>query len=356
MLLGPVDSRDLPIGHVPDECVRKRVLGVALDRRAPLAADELPPSESVERLLELVGRAAADRRQRSGPEHLAHNRCILEQRLLVFRERVEPRGNQPVDGLGQRQLAVCALSRDPREFLSVERVAAGALEQSGLNLGRKNRAVEELMEQLRRFVLGERRKRDRRGVRLAAAPSRTTREQLGPGGGDDEERDGTRPVDEIVDEVEQALVRPVQVFEHEDERIELGEPFEETPPGGEALRAAIRAELPWVAETTERSELTPHPFRFLRIGHCFVDDHLELGVRALLRLALEYSSVSLEDLAEGPESAFTVGKTPALSPIDEVRLGLHRCEELVHEPALPDPGNTDERQQLRSILASHSSQ
>ena len=43
----------------------------------------------------------------------------------------------------------------------------------------------------------------------------------------------------MVDEVEQALVRPVEVLEDEHERVELGQALEEPPPGGEALGPAI---------------------------------------------------------------------------------------------------------------------
>jgi hypothetical protein len=39
----------------------------------------------------------------------------------------------------------------------------------------------------------------------------------------------------MIDEVEQALVRPVQVLEDEDERAPVGESLEEAAPGGEAL-------------------------------------------------------------------------------------------------------------------------
>jgi hypothetical protein len=39
----------------------------------------------------------------------------------------------------------------------------------------------------------------------------------------------------MIDEVEQALVRPVQVLEDEDEWAPVGEGLEEAAPGGEAL-------------------------------------------------------------------------------------------------------------------------
>ena len=50
-----------------------------------------------------------------------------------------------------------------------------------------------------------------------------------------------RPVDEVVDEVEQAVVGPVQILEDEDERALLGERLEEPPPGRERLRLPVAA-------------------------------------------------------------------------------------------------------------------
>ncbi len=60
-------------------------------------------------------------------------------------------------------------------------------------------------------------------------------EQLRPRGADDEQRDARRPVDEMVDEVEQALVGPVEVLEDEDERALVGDPLEEAAPRRERL-------------------------------------------------------------------------------------------------------------------------
>ena len=58
---------------------------------------------------------------------------------------------------------------------------------------------------------------------------------------DHENRNPACPVDEVVDEVEQALVGPVQVFEDEHERPLLGERLEEAPPGRERLGPMVAA-------------------------------------------------------------------------------------------------------------------
>src|SRR4026207_94760 len=61
-----------------------------------------------------------------------------------------------------------------------------------------------------------------------AAPSvRAAGEELGSGEGDDEQRDVPAPLEDVVDEVEQALVGPVEVLEQEDREPGARPPLEE---------------------------------------------------------------------------------------------------------------------------------
>ena len=55
--------------------------------------------------------------------------------------------------------------------------------------------------------------------------------------------ESAHPVDQVVDEVEQVVVGPVQILEDEHQRPTLGERLEEAAPGGESLVAAIAARL-----------------------------------------------------------------------------------------------------------------
>src|SRR5918993_2935061 len=149
MLLGSVGSRNLAVGNVAHERVQEGILGVSLDRRASLAADEFPALEVMQRLLERPSAILpTDRPDGSEPEDLADDSCILEQCLLLSAQRIQTRGDQTLDGFGKRQVAVPGRSRDPGELFSVERVPAGALEQSGLDLSGKHRAVEQAVQQL----------------------------------------------------------------------------------------------------------------------------------------------------------------------------------------------------------------
>jgi hypothetical protein len=64
-------------------------------------------------------------------------------------------------------------------------------------------------------------------------------EQLRPSGTDNQDRNAARPVGEVVDEVEQAVVGEMEILEDEHEGTLLCERLEEAPPGGERFVAAV---------------------------------------------------------------------------------------------------------------------
>jgi hypothetical protein len=119
-----VGARDLSIGDVADEDMPEGVFGLAAYRRPPLAPHEVLPRERVQSSLMVV--IACDRLQGAGPEDLADNRRILEQRLFLARQTVEARGDHPLNRLGQGQV-VCrsALDEQANVLLGVKRISAG---------------------------------------------------------------------------------------------------------------------------------------------------------------------------------------------------------------------------------------
>src|SRR4029079_14698731 len=68
---------------------------------------------------------------------------------------------------------------------------------------------------------------------LPRAPRRSFLEQLGPRERDHVEPVRARPLEEVLDEVEQARVGPLQVLEHEDGGVGGREALEEESPGRE---------------------------------------------------------------------------------------------------------------------------
>ena len=79
----------------------------------------------------------------------------------------------------------------------------------------------------------------------------------------------------MVDEVEQAVVRRVQVFEDEYERALVGERLEEAAPGGEGLPLAFHSEVRFAADADERSQMSLDPLGLTLVG----DDRLDRGVQ-----------------------------------------------------------------------------
>ena len=237
------------------------------------------------------------------------------------------------------------------ELLGVERIAARPLEQGLLGFGCEQRSAQEAPDQLCGLLVGQRGERERRGVELAAAPARAAFEELGPRRRDDEQRDVRHPVDELVEEVEEALVRPVDVLDDDDERTLLGETLEEAAPGGEGLVSAIASELCVAGEAEEREEMRLDARLVARAGERVLDDLVDLRRDVLRRVLLENARLRLDDLAERPErDPVTVGEAASLAPGDELRVGIDDALELVDEPALADSGDADQRQKLRRAL------
>ncbi len=194
------------------------------------------------------------------PEHLADDGGVLEQPLLGCAQPVDARGDDALQGLRQAEL----VGRSPfavevGELLCVERISTGALEQRLLILDGEERRLEEESDQARRLVRVERDECERGRVQLATAPAGPALEELGPCRRHDEHRCVSHPVAKLVDEIEQHLVRPVEILEHEHERPLLGEPFEEPAPRGERLAPPIASQLGLVLEPDERAQVRLDP-------------------------------------------------------------------------------------------------
>jgi len=147
----------------------------------------------------------------------------------------------------------------------------------------------------------------------------------------------------MVDEVEQCLVRPVQVLDDDDQRALLGELLEEATPGGKRLVASVSADVLLDGQSHERSQVRPYPGI---VGGCL---QLFLGLER--RIGLEDARLCLDDLAQCPEGdSVPVRETAALPPGDELGISLDGLEELEDQPRLADSGDADERNQLRQPL------
>ena len=154
--------------------------------------------------------------------------------------------------------------------------------------------------------------------------------QLGPGERDNGNRLVARPVEQVVDEVEETCVGPVDVLEHEHDGALLGEPLEEQAPGGKEV-VAIR----FAAHRQAEQLLEPglHPFALRRVGDVLGHRLPQLRERLRLVLVLGDAGAHPHHLGERPEGdALAVREAAAPMPVHVVREAVDVLLELPGEP------------------------
>jgi len=180
---------------------------------------------------------------------------------------------------------------------------------------------------------------DRSGADAAAAPAGTEVEQLGPGEAEDQQRRLAHPGGEVLDQLEQRFLGPVNVLEEQDERLLLRDPlcpFARCP--GDLLRARLRL------DRLEHARGQPE-----QVGHGLVlAERAQLLDRDVERVVVRDPGRALDHLGERPVGdALAVGKAPA----GEHGRALERVRELARQTALADPGLAVDREQVRAAVA-----
>ena len=287
----------------------------------------------------------AERLDAAAPEDLAEHGRVLQQLLLGRVEQVEPRSDDALHRV--RQLRAGGGVQHPCVLLGIEGIAAGLLEQRGpARSASSTELPSSSPRSSRRVVVGERRQGDRMRVETASAPRRAPFEQLRPRRAEDEQRDVVRPVDEMLDEVERAVVRPVQILEHQDQRVRS------------AIASIRRCQA---ANDSSRPPELAAPGRRAGAGGlratrvvASVREQLEGGRGLSPRDGAESDSstptCARSASATAPNGAAAVRERPSLPPVDEVRLRRPCAEELPDEAALPHARRADERHELRRPL------
>jgi hypothetical protein len=180
-------------------------------------------------------------------ERLAEDGTVLEDPALVCRQSVQAGGDQRMqrlwnlEHLDRAGRAVDRFLLDQRA--AVEQHPHGLDRVQGNTLGtledlmpkRLGKTRDEPGEQLLHGRLRQRLEVDRREVPARGSPGRPTLLQLRPRQGHDEERRAPRPIEQVLDEVEERGVRPLHVLEDHDRRVDVGEALEEEAPGGEQV-------------------------------------------------------------------------------------------------------------------------
>ena len=115
-------------------------------------------------------------------------------------------------------------------------------------------------------------------ARLPAPHPGTAVGQLRPAERQHEDPVGARPLEQVLDEVEQAGVGPLDVLKHHHDRLALAEPLEEEPP--RAVHVLRLARLPFLeAEQVRQAWLDPAAL--VGVRHLLGHRGAQLGERSL---------------------------------------------------------------------------
>ena len=191
--VGPGVLRQRPVGGVANQRVAEAVgflAGEVRHLRADQVAADEPQQSGFDRHVE---RRAGELGDRPAVKHLALDRRAPEDRPLVARKALEPRGEQGMDRRGDRHLGEVRRGDPPParrvSSASSTSIATNSSAKSALPSAapaifarsrRKRRAVEQVRDQLAALRVAERLEADRRRVVLAAPPARARIEQLRP--------------------------------------------------------------------------------------------------------------------------------------------------------------------------------
>ena len=151
-------------------------------------------------------------------------------------ELVEARGEQRLDRRRDRDFAIAALGCHRDHLLDEQRVAAGRLEDPARGAPRSTPSGERV-DELGRLVRRERLEQRGGGVQLAAAPRRPHVEQVGARHAEEQDRRVAAQVGDVLDQVEEGRLAPVQVVEDDHDRPLGGPRLEQLAEGpGDLLR------------------------------------------------------------------------------------------------------------------------
>ncbi len=337
---GPARPRDLGVGDVPDQGVPEHVLVLVLDRGGPRPLDELLALQlgqgGLDRLAAVAvgpGRppsmAATAPGQKTRPTTAASWTSALTSGARVSRRAaISPctvsgtgmSGTAAPSPLGRQAL----VGEQARELLGVQGVAAGPLQQQGLDPDGQHRPAHQGGHQPRRLQVGQRPQRDPGRRRAAVAPARVPFQQLGAGRGHDQQGQAGGALDQVLEELEHRRVGPVQVLDHQHQRVVAGHGLHEPAPGGEQL-GPLGLDRVRAGDPEQRGQPRPQPLALRRVGEEAVQGRPELARHLGRWVGLEDAGLGLDDLAQRPEGdPVAIGQAAALAPDDQLRPVVRR--------------------------------
>ncbi len=167
-----------------------------------------------------------ERFDRAAVEHAPFHRAAFEHGALRRVELIEPCGEQGMDRGRHDHIPVRGFVDQRHHLLDEERIAFGRLADPVRQVrARPTEAGDHRVG----LVRAERLEEHRRRVHLAARPSGTAVEQVGPCHAEQQDRRVSRQVGDMLDEIEERLLTPVDVVEDADEGSLGGDRLQQLP-------------------------------------------------------------------------------------------------------------------------------
>jgi hypothetical protein len=173
--------------------------------------------------------------------------------------------------------------------------------------------------------------------------------ELGSGERDDAEGVVPRPVQEVLEEVDQARVGPLHVLEDEDRRAAVGETLEQDAPRGEQV-LLISGDTLFEPEQMRQARLDVAAF--VGIGNVLVDRRPELLEGGGLGLVFDDPAAHANHLGQCPvRDSFPVREAAGAMPPHTLHQAVHVLLELPRQTRLADAGDTEDGDEV-SFLSS----
>ncbi len=157
-----------------------------------------------------------------------------------------------------------------------------------------------------------------------------------------------RPPRHLLDEVEHAVVGPVDVLEHHDRGAPFGNPLEEGAPCAEQFGAV---DVRDGSDPEEPRQRRLDPFPLVAVGDVLGQRRTQLGAGLVVVVGLRDTAALSHHLGQRPEGhAVAVGRGATGVVVHVLTQTVDVDEKLVGETALADPALADNRDEPRPAL------
>src|SRR6266508_2866421 len=157
-----------------------------------------------------------------------------------------------------------------------------------------------------------------------------------------------RPLEQVLDEVEQRSVRPLHILEREHRRVLLGEPLEEQTPSSKQVLLLARL-LRAQPKQLRQPRLDEAPL--LSVDDVLLQRRAQLLQRGRRVVVLGDRAAHANHVRQRPvRNALAVGETAAAMPVDRVRDAVEVLVELPHQAGLADAGDARHGDEVRLSL------